>query len=131
MIQLGTISKSRGRRYTFREWVENLPPEYQGGRYLVVALLNPSRFPSGALVFALGEDGSVKLTLKEEIYKSLLKAYRFRKGQDKAGIRLYLVVDEEGNYYVDSEDDEKGGYVVQNWGWKFARDMSEADEVDF
>ena len=131
MIQLGTISKSRGRRYTFREWVENLPPEYQGGKYLVVALLNPSRFPSGALVFSLGDEGSVKLTLKEETYKSLLKAFRFRKGQDKEGIRLYLVVDEEGNYYVDSEDDEKGGYVVQNWGWKFARDMSEADEVDF
>ena len=131
MLQLGSIRKAQRQRLTFKEWVQALPPEYQGGKYLVVALLNPSKFPSGAIVFSLGDEGSVKLSVREETYKQLLKSYGFRKGRDKEGLRLYLIVDSDGNYYVDSEDDEKGGYVVQNWGWKFARDMSEADEVDF
>ena len=129
MLKIGSIGKLRGKRLTFREWVVNLPDGYRGGRYFILALLNPSKFPSGAVVFSLGEEGSVKLTLKEETYRSVLKSFKFRKGQDRAGIRLYFVLDGDGNYYIDGEEDERGGYIVQNWGWKFTSNIEEEVEL--
>jgi len=130
MMKLGTISRLGGRRLTFREWVDTLPEDFGGGRYLIISLLNPSKFPSGAVVFSLGDEGSVKLSLKEETYRQLLRTFRFRRGQDRAGIRLFLVVDGDGNYYVDSEADEKSGYVAHNWGWKFTEDVAAAAALD-
>ncbi len=132
MLELGRIRRG-GRRMTFREWAEALPENYEGGRYLVVALLNPSRYPSGAVVFSLGDGGSVKLSLKEETYKQLLRTFKFRRGSDRLGVRLFLVIDEELRYYVDSEEaSDSEGYVVQNYGWKYTSRADESDdEVDF
>jgi len=131
MLELGRIRKG-GKRMTFREWADALPEDYGGGRYLVISLLNPSKYPSGALVFSLGEEGSVKLSLKEETYKQLLKVFKFRRGRDRIGMRLYLVVDGDGNYYIDSEEAGKGeGYIVQNYGWKYtSRAGEDAEDIE-
>jgi len=134
MLELGRTRQRKTLR--FREWIETLPEDFELGRYLITAFLNPSKYPSGGLIFSLSPSESVKLSINGERYKELMKSLKFKKGRDRLKVRFYFVVekDEAGFVYgVDEEvGEDKEGYIVQSWGWKYTQNAeAEEEEIDF
>lgn len=134
MIELGRTKQRK--TYRFKEWLSSWAERYETGEYLITALLNPSKFPSGGLIFSVSSNESVKMSIRGERYKELLKAMGFKKGKDRLGIRLLFRIrqDEDGIVYgVEVEEaDESVGYVVESWGWRFTQNASEeVEDLDF
>jgi len=131
-FKLGQLGQGK-RSVKFGEWLRE--KKNVVGRYPIVMILLPSKYPSGALIFE-DEDYRVKKTVDGEILKQMLKSFKFRKEQDREGLKLYLVFDETGEYYVEGED--AGGIAKYewkpNWGWRFIEVLGkqeEEEDIDF
>jgi len=133
-FKLGELKGAGGKpTLKFSEWVGSLRKEKKTpeGRYLITLILLPSRYPSGAIIFDTG-DARIKKTVDGEILKQMLKSFKFRKEQDREGLKLYLIFDKTGEYYVEGED--AGGIAKYEWrpnyGWRFVEVLEEEEEED-
>jgi len=135
-FKLGEL-KGRGGKPTikFGEWLQSLRQQGKApnGVFPVVVIMLPSKYPSGAIIFET-PDARVKKTVDGELLKQALKAFKFKRDMDKEGIRLNIVFDGKGEYYLETEDapeDRIWKYEWRpSWGWRFIEVLGEQEEEE-
>jgi len=137
-FNLGQVRKGREVVFVkFKEWVKGDIKEL-AGRYPITHLLLPRKFPSGAVLFRAGLSSKgelvyIRLTVKAETLKELLKTYGFKKKRDKEGLRLWFIIDENGNYGIEDEEVEGDEIVKYEWngnGWKLIEVLGKEEEEE-
>jgi len=138
-FKLGQLGKGGKPTLKFGEWLQKLRTEGKApnGAFPVITIMLPSKYPSGALIFDAG-DVQVKKTIDGELLKQALKSFKFKREKDREGIRLNVVFDGKGEYYLETEDapeDRIWRYEWRPaWGWRFVEVLGEQEEeedIDF
>jgi len=128
-FKLGQLGEQQKPTLKFSEWIRTLREQGKkpDGAYPILLIMLPSKYPSGALVFDAG-DVKVKLTVKEEVMKEFLKAFKFKKEKDRTGLKLNVVFDGL-EYYIEDNTDGIYEYKWQpSWGWKLVEVINEEEE---
>jgi len=105
---LGTSKINDKERITWREWKEK-----KEGRYLVVAIFKPNRFPSGSISFDTGEY-LVRKSFEPDVIKSVIIKYSNLEAD------LYINLKKQDDKWVflleTQENNQEYRYVPTNWG---------------
>jgi len=127
MIKLGQI-KAPPKTVKFKEWRQGKSPDELAGRYPVTLILLPTKYPSGAFIFETPDGERVKITVKGDTLKQILKEAGFKK-ENVEDVVLYFVITREGDYGVEPERDSSKIYLFKGNYWKLV-DKSQVDEED-
>jgi len=134
-FKLGQLGQGRKQTLKFSEWLRQLRAQGKApnGAFPVVLILLPSKYPSGAIVFETPEV-RVKKSVDGELLKQALKSFKFKRDRDKEGVRLNIVFDGSGEYYLEAEEapeDRVWKYEWRPaWGWRFVEVLGEQEEEE-
>jgi len=132
MLKLGRFGERRD-IVRFKDW-RNQPLERIKGRYPVLWILLPQKYPSGALMWEAevnGKPALVKLTVKAEKLAEIIKALGLITGMDMAGKRIWFVVSEDGEYGLDIEEGADTVFKWRGTGWKaYGAEEYEEEEAE-
>ena len=87
--------KTRKPRISWRDW------EKKEGRYLLLAVFTPSKFPSSAVIFET-EDAQVQKTIENEIARTIVKEFKNYEGD------LYVSITRKDKIWEFHLEKEKG-----------------------
>lgn len=127
MFELGRFfTRKEWQTLTFREWIESTPKEARVGKYLVRYIFMPSKYPSGTLLFEVGENTRVKITIPRDKWRALMQTLGFTKRRNYE-CTIYLVVQHD-SYGVEMEEGA-GTYEYQSYGWKYTTEENGGIEL--
>jgi len=105
MLKLGSLQKPTMK---FSEWLRS---GGRKGRYPIVLVFKPLKYPSGAVIFETGST-RVRYSIRQEMYihvRELVKVGKYR---------LYFVLTEQ-SYGIEWEETQEGSYEETDWGWRW------------
>jgi len=139
-FKLGELKGRGGKTLRFSEWLQQLRERGKTplGVFPVVIIMLPSKYPSGAIVFDT-QEAKVKKTVDGELLKQALKSFKFKRERDREGVRLNIVFNGNGEYYLETEEapeDRIWKYEWRpSWGWRFVEIFGEQEggdeDIDF
>jgi hypothetical protein len=125
MVKLGEMRKKE--RIPFREWLK----EYaHTGRFPILLMFPPYRFPTFSLIFEDKNSYEVKMSVKVEKLREVFKALGLElKKSDLPSLVLEVVVDEAGIVYGLDLDSEEGFKLA--WMGGYWKRLSASDKSDW
>ncbi len=132
MLKVRSVKRGPAKpQMKFSEWLNS--DQFAAGRYKVVRIFAPARFPSGAVIFE-AQDAFVKLALAKDAWNAFVEQYTIKK-KALENVIFYVVIDDE-NVSIDKEDYESDTNIARYeyesgvWRLRFVSNEEAIDDSD-
>ena len=111
-------------------WTEWLARGVEPGKYLILFIFKPGKFPSVTVIFD-GNGVRVKKSFNVHSFKEALKSLEWDSGKD-----LYIVVENDNGliFSLGCEENQNGGYEKTSYGYKhksLVRKVGDDFDIEF